>query len=213
VRRNGGIWLKVSEESTRSSQWILQVSKIDISGRKCSADIRLGVSSISGSASASSGSSASDSKVTRLLKKSHLNPTRSVVSDDEAEIADRQRRAHLRTAVIWFSRTSPIDSLGVPKDTQFGVHRALFPPFETAADYLGGLIDLQLHQNGDEEERRITLLMVAGGHFAGMVIGLRPRGKSDRQEVKGAGEVRVLQHKTFHRYTSEFSDICLVSRY
>ena len=46
------------------------------------------------------------------------------------------------------------------------------------------------------------MLMVAGGHFAGMVIGLKPRGKSDRQEVKGAGEVRVLQHKTFHRYTS-----------
>lgn len=62
---------------------------------------------------------------------------------------------------------------------------------------------MQLKENRpDEEERRITMLMVAGGHFAGMVVGLRPRGKNDRQDVKAAGEVRVLQHKTFHRYTS-----------
>jgi hypothetical protein len=63
------------------------------------------------------------------------------------------------------------------------------------------------------EERKITLLMVAGGHFAGMVVSLRPLNlaqgkglKPERQEVKGAGEVRVLKHKTFHRYTSEFED-------
>ena len=47
------------------------------------------------------------------------------------------------------------------------------------------------------------MLMVAGGHFAGMVVGLRQKAKNERQEVKGAGEIRVLQHKTFHRYTSE----------
>ena len=52
--------------------------------------------------------------------------------------------------------------------------------------------------------------MVAGGHFAGMVVGLKPldlahgKGKRpEKQDVKGAGEIRVLQSKTFHRYTSE----------
>lgn len=55
----------------------------------------------------------------------------------------------------------------------------------------------------DEEERRITMLMVAGGHFAGMVVGIRPRGKGEKQDVKGAGEVRVIKSKTFHRYTSK----------
>lgn len=55
----------------------------------------------------------------------------------------------------------------------------------------------------EQEERRITMLMVAGGHFAGMVVGLRPRGKGEKQEVKGAGDVRIIHHKTFHRYTSE----------
>lgn len=94
--------------------------------------------------------------------------------------------------------------LGVPADTQFGIHRALFPPFEQASDYLKELKRMQLTGNGqDDDERRITLLMVAGGHFAGMVVGLRPRGKNEKQEVKAAGEVRVIKHKTFHRYTSE----------
>jgi len=50
------------------------------------------------------------------------------------------------------------------------------------------------------------MLMVAGGHFAGMVVGLRPKGKNEKQEVKGAGDVRIIQHKTFHRYTSELRD-------
>ncbi|CAD6570534.1 MAG: hypothetical protein TREMPRED_005887 [Tremellales sp. Tagirdzhanova-0007] len=159
-----------------------------------------GVSSISGSASSSSGSS--NGKITRLLNKSHLDSARSVDSDEEAELANRQRRAHLRTAVIWFSPTCSVDNLGIPKDTQFGIHRALFPPYDTAADYLAGLRNLQLRDSDDGEERRIAMLMVAGGHFAGMVVGLRPRGKNDRQDVKGAGDVRVIQHKTFHRYTT-----------
>ena len=169
----------------------------------------LGISSISGSASSSS-SGSSHSKITRLLAKQKLRPTDSVDSDEEAEIVDRRRRAQLRTAVIWFSPTSSIDALGIPKETQLGIHRALFPPFETAADYLRELRTMQLgHGHDDEDERRITLLMVAGGHFAGMVVGLRPRGKNDRQDVKGAGEVRVYQHKTFHRYTSMSSCLLL----
>lgn len=166
-----------------------------------------GVSSISGSASdTSSGSTASD-KVTRLLRKQNLNSNSAngeVDSDEEAEAVDRQRRALLRTAIIWFSPTKPLPELGIPADTQFGVHRALFPPFEQASDYLRELSRMQLKGGGEEDdERRITLLMVAGGHFAGMVVGLRPRAKNERQEVKGAGEVRVIKHKTFHRYTSE----------
>jgi hypothetical protein len=113
--------------------------------------------------------------------------------------------------VIWFTPISPLESLGVPKDTQFGVHRALFPPLETAQDYLVELKRLQLSAeptrvvDDTEEERRITMLMVAGGHFAGMVVALRPRDKRERQEVKGAGEIRVLKHKTFHRYTSAYT--------
>lgn len=188
-----------------------------------------GISSISGSASSSSGSSSHSTpendktqttdKVSRLLRRSHLRPV-GEDSDAEAEleeIANRQRRAHLRSAIIWFSPSSPLPSLGIPQDTQLGVHRALFPNFDNAAEYLSELRRMQLAQSGtvdvdlddgegeQEQERRITLLMVAGGHFAGMVVGLRPRGGREKQNVKGAGEVVVYKHKTFHRYTSEFS--------
>nr|ODN85142.1 cytoplasmic protein [Cryptococcus depauperatus CBS 7841] len=160
-----------------------------------------GISSISGSASSSSGSD--QSKVARLLKNQKLD-TSSDNSSEAAELADRQRRAHLRTAVIWFSPTVPIPELGIPPDTQFGVHRALFPPFEQAGDYLEELKRIQLSGDREEdEERQLTLLMVAGGHFAGMIVGIQPREKTERQDVKGAGDVRIIKHKTFHRYTSK----------
>lgn len=221
----------IEEQRTHfKSDWHRYNAKAKLTGRAVSAEewegmvegvscvllrLMIGISSISGSASSSSsGSSTSQqaqTKLTRLLARQTLN-TDGVDSDEEAENADRQRRAQLRTAIVWFSPTKGIDALGVPKDTQFGVHRALFTRFESAADYLVALRSMQLKApQGDEEERRITMLMVAGGHFAGMVVGLRPKGKSERQEVKGAGDVRIIQHKTFHRYTSEsplFSCIC-----
>ena len=168
----------------------------------------VGISSISGSeSSSSSGDSEPQNKVSRLLARHTIGNDKEVDSDEEAELADRRRRAQLRTAIVWFSPSRAIEELGVVKDTQFGVHRALFPQYDTAADYLSALKSMQLQ--GDTE-RRITMLMVAGGHFAGMVVSLAPKGKNERQEVKGAGDVRILQHKTFHRYTSRFSTILSV---
>jgi hypothetical protein len=52
-----------------------------------------------------------------------------------------------------------------------------------------------------------------------MVVALKPLslgqgkgGKAERQDVKGAGEIRVLRHKTFHRYTSESRGVFEVKR-
>jgi hypothetical protein len=108
--------------------------------------------------------------------------------------------------------------LGFPRDTQLGIHRSLFPYFDNATEYLHELKRMQLSarptvtvdtdEGEEEQDRRITLLMVAGGHFAGMVVSLNPRGKTDKQLIKGAGEVKVLKHKTFHRYTSESGGYC-----
>ncbi|WWC68633.1 uncharacterized protein I206_102564 [Kwoniella pini CBS 10737] len=194
------------------SDWHRYNARAKLTGRAVGAEewegMVEGVSSISGSESSGSSSttSSSQSKVARLLKRQTIgNPNGDGGSDDDEalELADRQRRAHLRTAVIWFSPTTSLPSLGIPQDTQFGVHRALFPPFDTAADYLTELKRMQLTGNEEENgERRLTLLMVAGGHFAGMVVSIRPRGKTEKQDVKGAGDVRVLKHKTFHRYTT-----------
>jgi hypothetical protein len=170
--------------------------------------IEVGVSSISGSASSTSSSGSSESdKVTKLLKKQNLNtgPTDEVDSDEEAELAHNRRRAMLRTAIIWFTPTPPLVEMGVPQDTQFGMHRFLFPPLDNVHDYLAELRRMQVTgQEEQGEERRITLLMVAGGHFAGMVVGLKPKGKNEKQDIKGAGEVRVIKSKTFHRYTSKY---------
>ena len=136
------------------------------------------------------------------MKKQDLNATGD--SDEEAELAHNRRRAMLRTAIIWFSPTKPLPEFNIPLDTQFGIHRALFPPLDNVQEYLGQLKRMQLDgsKEVDGEERRITMLMVAGGHFAGMVVGIKPRGKGEKQDIKGSGNVRVIKSKTFHRYTS-----------
>ena len=173
-----------------------------------------GVSSISGSASSGSEDSEPEPERGKPLSKlsRQLNDT-SLSSDEEADELYRRRRAHLRTAIIWFSPSHALDTLGIPLDTQLGTYRALFPLFNKAEDYLNGLRRMQLFSDdpavisrgngGEYQERRITLLMVAGGHFAGMVVRIRPKAKNEKQEVKGAGDVKVLKHKTFHRYTSK----------
>ena len=56
--------------------------------------------------------------------------------------------------------------------------------------------------------------MVAGGHFAGLVVRVRrPDGDEEEEESltgkkkkkqKPKPEIEVLKHKTFHRYTSTF---------
>lgn len=61
--------------------------------------------------------------------------------------------------------------------------------------------------------RKWALFMTAGGHFAGAIARVsadldeeeyaNPTGKAKKQK-KAKSEVEVLQHKTFHRYTSEF---------
>ena len=155
---------------------------------------------------------------------SNTTPSTEVDSDEEAEQTEYRRRAELRTALIWFTvlkehlQTTTEDSL-VPLDTQLGVHRALLPNGLTDANtFLPALRSVQLppdepfDQSNPDGERKITLLMVAGGHFAGAVIGLKPlnlvqgKGKKpEKQETKGAGEIRVICSKTFHRYTSESS--------
>jgi hypothetical protein len=150
-------------------------------------------------------------------------------SDEEAEQTEYRRRAELRTALIWFTVRKDLDPPQqqlVPVDTQLGVHRALLPSGLTdPSTFIPALRSIQLPSNptsqspsfdyeNPQAERKITLLMVAGGHFAGMVVALKPldltqgKGKrAERQDVKGAGEIRVLQHKTFHRYTSELRDL------
>ncbi|KAJ9100091.1 hypothetical protein QFC19_005771 [Naganishia cerealis] len=172
--------------------------------------------------------SSTEDRVTRLLRRQKLTSAgaqdgEDKDSDQEAEEAEYRRRAELRTAILWFqAKDAGNQDTGtklVPDDTQLGIYRALIPrmiSFSQPAAFLPALRAMQLPpaparsaEFDPMEERKVTLLMVAGGHFAGMVVSLRPLNvtqskgmKPERQEVKGAGEVRVLKHKTFHRYTT-----------
>jgi hypothetical protein len=176
----------------------------------------IGLSSISGSESTTS-SQSTDDKVTTLLRKQKISsssPNAPANDNDDASFnssGDAQflsNRAALRTALVWF--TPPSDLL---PSTQLGVYRALFPSHLTdPSTFLPRLRELQLTPEDlkavdkeEGEERRWVLLMVAGGHFAGMVVGIGGK-RTGKKVVKGAaGEnIRILKHKTFHRYTSQF---------
>jgi hypothetical protein len=102
------------------------------------------------------------------------------------------------------------------KNTSLGIYRALFTNVEQ--DEPGHLVDsLRSKQakgyvrnsgktkeaplDGKELEPHVFLCMIGGGHFAAMIVALRP------EIHKGPGgieerQARVLAHKTFHRYTT-----------
>lgn len=184
-----------------------------------------------------SGSSTPTSIVGGAENSSMADTGEEIDSDQEAEEKEYRRRAELRTAMIWFkAQKSEGTEVGegegarqgkiVPDDTQLGIYRALFPSnLNQPSTFLPALRSIQFPSSSptptDEPpaDRIYTLLMVAGGHFAGMVVSLTPldllpaKGsglKPEKQEVKGAGSVRVLKHKAFHRYTSEFGSSGLV---
>lgn len=136
-----------------------------------------------------------------------------------------------RSALIWF------EAPNAAPGTQYGIYRAVLPiagAGKRRADgpeILKELRSLQLPEDYSlsakalkaktarveaeggvvspegSGERRWTLLMFGGGHFAGMVVSLVPKlvskGKGKEKEL----EVVVREKKTFHRYTSA----CLVS--
>lgn len=104
-----------------------------------------------------------------------------------------------RTALTWFHS---------PPSTQIGIYNALFPLKLPQASYLAVLKDMQ---RGGPNGRRWTMLMVAGGHFAGLVVQVHRPDETDAEKDLAGGkkksklkpEVEVIKHKTFHRYTSQ----------
>ncbi|EJD48022.1 hypothetical protein AURDEDRAFT_86423 [Auricularia subglabra TFB-10046 SS5] len=99
-----------------------------------------------------------------------------------------------RSSVTWFHS---------PPSTQIGVYNAVFPANTPATSYVDALKDMQ---HGGEEGRIWTLLMTAGGHFAGVVVRVCPADDAVETKAskhrKGKQHAEVLRHKTFHRYTT-----------
>lgn len=145
--------------------------------------------SLSGSASSSDDDDeASDSDaVNNLLSKTRI----------QARSPSPTSIAYLpQTALAWFHS---------PPSTQLGVYRTIFPTSTQRDAYLS---ELRSMQNPVPGGRKWTMFMVAGGHFAGVVV--RVSKPSDIEEIpvakgkqkKPIPDMEILRHKTFHRYTS-----------
>ncbi|OZJ06097.1 hypothetical protein BZG36_01013 [Bifiguratus adelaidae] len=147
--------------------------------------------SLSGSDSDCSddGSSSETDSVTALLRKQNLEDgiDRSVVKPARSS----------QSAYAWFKTVSEY-----PPNVSFGVLRNIFPPNgQDENDHMvEKLRSMQIKGNPNSEKRRgWTILMVGGGHFAGIVVDVD---KSHPQSTGGDRSVSVLAHKSFHRYTT-----------
>ncbi|KAJ8292574.1 Protein VMS1 [Rhodotorula toruloides] len=167
------------------------------------------LSSSSPSSSRPTTSTSADPSLSRLLAKTTLSsPSPSALDDSDLDSA---LLSGPKSPLQWFDApTTPEGS-----ETQYGIHRAalpeagarkrLLPSKEEGEAVLSELRALQLPQipEAEGEERKWTMLMFGGGHFAGWVISLRPKLVSGSKGGKGKErEVVVLESKTFHRYTT-----------
>ncbi|BGP26763.1 C2H2 finger and ankyrin domain protein [Rhodotorula toruloides] len=154
--------------------------------------------------------SSTDASLSRLLAKQSLS--RSPADVDAEQDLDSTLLSGPKSPLQWFDAPRTPEGL----ETQYGIHRAalpaagarkrLLPSSEEGASVLAELKALQLPdkpREEEDEEKKWTMLMFGGGHFAGWVISLRPRmvstGKGGKAKER---EVVVLESKTFHRYTT-----------
>lgn len=130
-----------------------------------------------------------------------------------------------RSPLLWFTAQN------LP-DTQLGLYRHIFPfddkksTLEPAGGWAKALASIQVQpdvpkpnkkelaamtRHGElpkelpdptpSESRTWAMFMVGGGHFAAMIVSLVP--KMSKQSGKMEREMVVLEHKTYHRYTSK----------
>lgn len=147
--------------------------------------------------------------MSRVLRKTHISRAAdgNHLADDDDNV---DVLAGPRTALQWFEAPTVAD------ETQYGVARAALPVSGARKRALPGadegravLDELRALQLAPEsasgeagDERKWTLLMFGGGHFAGMVVQLRPKLVSRGKGKDKEREVVVVAKKTFHRYTS-----------
>ncbi|GAA5836531.1 hypothetical protein JCM9279_000417 [Rhodotorula babjevae] len=165
---------------------------------------------------AATGAAESGSNLSRVLRKTHLSRAADGTNNDGDGDGD-DVLAGPRTALQWFEAPAVAD------ETQYGVARAALPLAGARRRALPGadegravLDELRALQLAPEAasaaagaagveggaERKWTLLMFGGGHFAGMVVQLRPKLVSRGKGKDKEREVVVVAKKTFHRYTT-----------
>lgn len=148
--------------------------------------------SLSGSESSeddNSGSGSDSDRVQQLLAKTRVK---------SRSPSPTEPTAAPRTSLLWF-HSAP--------STQIGFYRAILSPGLPENEYLS---ELRSMQTPVLEGRKWTMFMVAGGHFAGIVVRVSLPSDTLAYGVQGKGkqkkpipELEILRHKTFHRYTSK----------
>lgn len=154
-----------------------------------------------------------ETTLSALLKKQATLARRKADKDgDEGDQTAATRRGTGKAPLMWF--TSPI----LPKNTYFGIYRAMFTPEELGQEdrvveiikkkQLAPIAMPKPNKDGTPAPAaykgpHIFLCMIGGGHFAAMVVSLAPR-QSKHGSSSGPlnREATVLAHKTFHRYTT-----------
>ncbi|BGP02578.1 hypothetical protein RTG_01618 [Rhodotorula toruloides ATCC 204091] len=203
--------LKLQGKPTPVSEQAFNQLVEDLSDSLSGSGSSLSDSDSSLSSSSRPTTSTSDPSLSRLLAKQSLSSPSSLFDDEDLDSA---LLSGPKSPLQWFD--APTTPEGV--ETQYGIHRAalpeagarkrLLPSAEEGAAVLAELKALQLppqEQADGEGEKKWTMLMFGGGHFAGWVISLRPRLVSGAKGGKGGAkerEVVVLESKTFHRYTT-----------
>jgi hypothetical protein len=139
-----------------------------------------------------------------------LDPTSDAVSKLMNKISvhddgnfELQARKVPRSPLLWF-HSAP--------STQLGIYRSNFPINSEQDTYISDLKQLQISH---PEGRIWVVLMVAAGHFAGVVVQVAAS-ESETQLSQRSGKkgtkpsqkslsppYKVLKQKTFHRYTSK----------
>ncbi|KAF2400859.1 hypothetical protein EJ06DRAFT_556357 [Trichodelitschia bisporula] len=129
----------------------------------------------------------------KALLKRQAHPVPS--EEDELET---ERTARFKGPLAWFS------SPKLPPHTYLGIYHALFPS-DTPGTLLSALrLDQRPPQSADfaiEDAPHYVLLMIGGGHFAGMVVSAAPN--AAKSSAPGTPPAPLIfAHKTFHRYTT-----------
>ncbi|KAK3836781.1 MAG: hypothetical protein J3R72DRAFT_403097 [Linnemannia gamsii] len=82
---------------------------------------------------------------------------------------------------------------GIPSSPSSALPRNATPIEPAVLDLPAEIIDVA--------PRYWTMILLGGGHFAGMVVDLRGQAKKAHSQGSHVRELKIVAHKTFHRYT------------
>jgi Bacteroidetes VLRF1 release factor len=144
------------------------------------------------------------------LEDDDLDPTSNTVSKLMTQVTFSDNSSGQKSIL---APRSPVTWFHSPPSTQLGIYGSVFSINNEQGSYSSELKSLQMPQSGG---RIWIILMVAGGHFAGVVVQVAfPHSDAQAQPPQKIGKesskstqrpspppFKVLKHKTFHRYTS-----------